>query len=159
MNIKEFNESKKLYNEEYLQLLSEVAGSHRLSKKIEKLIHKINEKKVSIPSDDWPDLKKVIDFLKNDLLGKIKSIEKEYEKGNLNAKQVAYRLKKYRGRALQVKKVLQEKKILNKFDWQNLIYLGLSLLWIPSALAAVPGFVQMFGAQPAPVIPSHHPHE
>ena len=158
MKAKDFIKTKELYSEEYLALINEVAGSHRLSKKIEKLIHKINEKKISIPADDRPDLNKVIKILQNELLEKIKFVEKEFDRGNLNAKQVAFKLKKYKGRALQVKKFLQEKKILSKFDWQNLVYLGLSLMWIPSAVSSIPGFMQMFGAPPsAPLAHHHHP--
>jgi hypothetical protein len=158
MKLNEFAHNKELYSEEYLEFLTEVAGSHRLSKKIERLIKKLQEKKITLPSDDRPDVNKVISILQDELLGKVKDVEKEYERGNLNIKQVAYKLKKYKGRALQVKKFLQEKKILNKFDWTNLIYLGLSLMWLPSAITAIPGFVQMFKAPLAALNPTLRPH-
>jgi hypothetical protein len=145
MKLEEFTEDKELYNEDYLRLLTEVRGSQRLSKKIEKLIHKLEEKKIAIPGTDWPDIKKVIDVLHDELLGKIKTVEKDYEKGNINARQVAYKIRKYRRRALQVKRVLQDKKILNKTDWQFLVYAGLGLMWLPSAITSGPDFIKLFG--------------
>jgi hypothetical protein len=148
MKLEELTEDKELYNEEYLRLLTEVRGSQRLSRKIEKLIHKLEEKKIAIPGTDWPDIKKVIDILHDELLGKIKSVESDYEKGNINARQVAYKIRRYRKRALQVKKVLQEKKILDKTDWQFLVYAGLGLMWLPSAITSVPDFIRMAGLIP-----------
>lgn len=158
MKIDEFVEKKELYSEAYLQLITEVAGSHKLSKKIEKLIKKLEEKKISIPGNELPDLRKIIDILKDEILKKIKFVEKEYERGNLNARQVAYKIKKYKGRALQVKKFLQEKKILSKFDWRYLIDLGLGLMWIPVALPSIESFIQsiMGAAKVSPPI-THAP--
>ena len=150
MRLEEFTEDKEVYTEEYLTLLTEVRGSTRLSKKIERLIHKLEEKKIAIPGTDWPDIKKVIDILKDELLGKIKSVEHDYEKGNINSRQVAYKIRKYRKRALQVKKVLQDKKILSKLDWQFLIYAGLGLMWLPSAATTVPDFLKLAGLTPPP---------
>ena len=149
MKLEKFVVEKDFYTEEYLNLLIEVAGSHRLSKKIEKLIEKLESKKITLPSSDLPDLNKVVKILHDELLKKIKFLEREFEKGNLNARQVAFKLKRYKGRALQVKKFLQDKKILNKFDWQFLVYAGLGLMWLPSAITSVPQFTEMLGL--------HHP--
>ena len=145
MKLEKFVETKEIFTEEYLTLITEVAGSHRLSKKIEKLIEKLEEKKITLPSSDLPDLNKVIKILHDELLKKIKFLEREFEKGNLNSRQVAFKLKRYKGRALQVKKFLQDKKILNKFDWQFLVYAGLGLMWLPSAITSVPEFTKMLG--------------
>ena len=149
MKLEKFVETGEMHTDEYLDFLLEVAGSHRLSKKIEKLIEKLEDKKITLPSSDLPDLNKVIKILHDELLKKIKFLEREYEKGNLNARQIAFKLKRYKSRALQVKKFLQDKKILNKFDWQFLVYAGLGLMWLPSAITSVPQFTEMLGL--------HHP--
>lgn len=153
MQLNEFIENKGYLTEEFITLvLNEVAGTHRLSRKIEKLIEKLEDKKITLPSNDLPDLHKVIRILQGELLKKIKFLEREYEKGNLNARQVAYKLRRYKNRALQVKKFLQEKKILSKIDWQFLVYAGLGLMWLPSAVASVPEFTKLLGIThpPAP---------
>jgi hypothetical protein len=149
MKLEKFVDTKDFYTEEFLNLITEVAGSHRLSKKIEKLIEKLESKKITLPSSDLPDLNKVVKILHDELLKKIKFLEREFEKGNLNARQVAFKLKRYKGRALQVKKFLQDKKILNKFDWQFLVYAGLGLMWLPSAVTSIPSFIEMLGPKPA----------
>jgi hypothetical protein len=149
MKLNEFVEKKNMFSEEYLQLISEVAGSHRLSSKIERLIEKLEDKKITMPSSDLPDLNKVIKILEDEILKKIRFLEREYEKGNINSRQVAFKLKRYKTRALQVKKFLQEKKILNKIDWQFLVYAGLGLMWLPSAITSGVDFAKMMGSKSA----------
>ena len=56
MKLEKFVETGEMHTDEYLDFLLEVAGSHRLSKKIEKLIEKLESKKITLPSSDLPDL-------------------------------------------------------------------------------------------------------
>jgi hypothetical protein len=143
MKLDTFTETKELYTEEFIDYLSESLRGKLLSNKIEKLIKKLEEKRIAIPHDDWLDVKEIIDLLRDELLVKVKAAEKDLERGNINGKQFIYRIRKYRQRALQVKKFLQEKKILSKFDFTTLAYIGLSAMWIPSAITSVPAFLEM----------------
>jgi len=137
MKLLEFVERKNYLTEEDKKgMLLEGVKYFRLSLKVEKLIAKLKEKHFKLPDEEQNQAERIIKTLKEDILPAVKKIERDYDKGNINWKQAAYKLKKLKVKMAEIIKFLKREHIFSSVEWEKYVYVLTSLMWIPSAVIA-----------------------
>ena len=121
--------------------LDEGLTHFKLSDKIRKLLSLVQAKAFHIPGEDKTKVERTIDLLK-EILERVKKIENSYERGNITRRQALAQLRTMKIKALEVKKYLQDKHVLEKTDWRFLISTGLSLIWLPLVFAKADNLIR-----------------
>ena len=104
----------------------------KLSTRLEKLLDKVKNKFISLPGKEKTDAEQVIEMLDNEILPKVKKIEKKYADGSMSRYEAVREMKRLKPKVASIKKILKADKILPDRDWMGIISF---LMWIPLAVA------------------------
>jgi len=115
----------------------------KYSKKLKRLVKKLEEKIFHLPGEKKQakktQLEEIINTLKDDILVPVEELEKKFAKGRVSRSYATKKIKAIQPKVKEIVKFLKERNVLSSFDWKWLIS---SALFVPMAASGIVALIK-----------------